>query len=85
MQKSYRRWYHSHGLEIFLDEQARVEKAVYLDDEFGIICVLYPMSLELTGEGYENSSNRYGIDCFFRKNSRYGKHVLATATKSHKS
>jgi len=84
MQKSYRRWYYSHGLCLYLDNEARVEKALYLDDDFGIVCVLYPMSLELTGEGYENSSNRYGLECFFRKNSRYGKHVLATATKSHK-
>lgn len=84
MQNSYRRWYYSHGLCIYLDNEARVEKAIYLDDEYGIVVHLYPMSLELTGNGYENSANRYGLACFFRKNSRYGKHVLATKSMHNK-
>lgn len=63
---------------IYLDENAKVQRALYLDDDDGGFIELYPMSLELTGMGYQNSANQYTIECFFRYNSNYRKHVLAT-------
>ena len=76
MQKSNRRWYYIHGLMVYLDENAKVERALYLDDDDGGFIELFPKSLELTGTGYQNSANRYSIECFFRDNSNYRKHVL---------
>lgn len=78
MYKPYRRWYYSHGLMIYLDENARVEKALYLEDDTGDFIQLFPKSLELTGMGYQNSSNQYTIECFFRGNLNYRKHILVT-------
>lgn len=78
MQKSYRRWYYSHGLILYLDENAKVEKALYLEDDTGDIIELVPKSLELTGVGYQDSKNEYSSECFFRDNSNYNKHILVS-------
>ena len=82
MQKSYRRWYYSHGLMIYLDENAKVERALYLDDDDGGFMELFPESLELVGMGYQNSSNQYTIECFFRNNSNYRKHILVSRNEN---
>lgn len=63
---------------LYLDDNAKVEKALYLEDDTGDIIELFPKSLELTGMGYQNSANQYTIECFFRDNSNYRKHVLVT-------
>ena len=63
---------------VYLDENAKVERALYLDDDDGDFIELFPKSLELTGMGYQNPANRYSIECFFRDNSNYRKHVLVS-------